>query len=134
MKLPFVAMAMRQELFDSPRIDCSTDPIDAHVAAKLLGKRGGRPKGSLSSRLSVWLRSEIAQRQREGYRCRESFDILRDTENPDGEDAFTLTDYTSDQHAVDPDARVSWSYYKKLWRISRDTETGFCLLDAYHRL
>ena len=103
-------------------------------AARVIGKLGGRPKGSLSSPLSIWLRSEITQRQCEGYRCRESFDILRDTENPDGEDAFTLTDYTSDQHAVDPNARVSWSYFKKLWRISRDTETGFCLLDAYHRL
>ena len=103
-------------------------------AARVIGKLGGRPKGSISSQLSFWLRSEIAQRQREGYRCRESFDILRDTENPDGEDAFTLTDYTSDQHAIDLDARVSWSYFKKLWRISRDTETGFCLLDDYHRL
>ena len=101
-------------------------------AARMVGKLGGRPKGSLSSPLSIWLRSEIAQRQREGYRCRESFEILRDTEDPDGEDAFRLTDYTSDQYAVDPDARVSWSYFKKLWGISRDTETGFSIPYAYH--
>ena len=88
----------------------------AAEAAKILGKLGGRPRGSLSSPLSVWLRREIAQRQREGYRCRESFEILLDTEKPDGEDAFTLTDYTSDQHDIEPDARVTFNYFRKIWR------------------
>ena len=127
-------VAVREAMVDADVEEPSRHQAIAIAAAKILGKLGGRPKGSLSSSLSRWLRSEIAQRRREGYRCRESFDILRDTENPDGEDAFTLTDYTSDQHAVDLGARVSWSYFKKLWRIFRDTETGFCLLDAYHRL
>ena len=84
-------------------------------AARVIGNLGGRPKGSLSSPLSIWLRSEITQRQREGYRCRESFDILRDTEEPDGNDAFHLTDYTGEQHDIEPNDRVTWGYYRKIW-------------------
>jgi len=95
------------------------DQSSATNAAHLLGKRGGRPKGSCSSPLAMWLRSEIAQRQNEEYRCREAFNILRDTEMPDGFDAFELTDYTSDQHDVEPNARVTWRYFREIWRISR---------------
>jgi hypothetical protein len=64
------------------------DQSAATNAAHFLGKRGGRPKGSCSSPLAMWLRSEIAQRQNEGYRCREAFVILRDTEMPDGFDTL----------------------------------------------
>ena len=89
-------------------------------AAHLIGKRGGRPKGSFSSPLAIWLRSEIAQRQLEGYRCREGFVILRDCENPDGDDALTVKDWTADDHDLEPDARVTWAYYKALWRRSKE--------------
>lgn len=94
-----------------------TDPrAELNHAARLLGKRGGRPRGSFSSPLAAWLRMEIAQRRRQGYKCRESFDILRDTEQPAGRDALTLSDHTSDQHETEPNARVTWHYYRKLWK------------------
>lgn len=87
-------------------------------AARQLGKLGGRPKGSFSSPLSIWLRAEARQRQREGYRARESFVILRDTEHPDGRDAFTVSDHTADEHDLDIDTQVTWDYFKKIWKKS----------------
>ena len=91
------------------------------VSARAIGKLGGRPKGSFSSPLAMWLRREITQRRREGYRCREAFDILRETEKPDGHDAFELTDHTSDEHEIEPNARVTWCNYRKIWhRFSGD--------------
>lgn len=85
-------------------------------AAKSLGKRGGRPTGSFSSPTSIWLRGEALQRQREGYRCREAFIILRDSEDPDGINAFVVRDWTADAHDLDIGARVTWDYFKKIWR------------------
>lgn len=84
-------------------------------AARALGRLGGRPKGSFSSPLAIWLRSEVRQRQAEGYRCREAFDILRDTEEPDEADAFVVRDWTADVHDLDIGTRVTWSNYRKLW-------------------
>ena len=72
-------------------------------AARQLGKLGGRPKGSYSSPLAIWLRAEARQRRREDYRARESFVILRDTEHPHGRDAFTVSDHTVDEHDLDID-------------------------------
>jgi hypothetical protein len=88
---------------------------DVTEAAKLIGKRGGRPKGSCSSPLAQWLRAEARQRRAEGYRCREAFDILRDTEGEDGRDALTILDWTADEHYLEPGARVTWSYFRKIW-------------------
>ena len=85
-------------------------------AARQLGQLGGRPKGSYSSPLAKWLRSEIHNRKREGYGCRESFSILADTENPTGRDAFTVTDWTADAHDLDIGARVTWNYWRRLWK------------------
>lgn len=85
-------------------------------AASMLGKRGGRPTGSFSSPLSIWLRAEAAQRQRESYRAREAFVILRDTERPEGNDAFTVSDHTADAHDLDIGCRVTWDYFKKTWK------------------
>ena len=109
-------VAVREAMVDADVEEPSRHQAIAIAAAKILGKLGGRPKGKLSSPLSIWLRSEIAQRQREGYQCREAFCILRDTEIPDGENAFGLTDFSSDQHEVEPNARVTWGYYRKIWR------------------
>lgn len=88
---------------------------DITDAARALGQRGGRPKGSFSSPLSIWLRAEIRQRQAEGYHCREAFEILRDSEEPDGKDALTVRDWTADDHDLDIGARVTWANYRKLW-------------------
>ena len=93
---------------------------DVSDAARALGRLGGRPRGSYSSPLAIWLRAEIKQRRREGYGCRESF--LRDTEEPDGCDAFTVRDYTADTHSLDIGARVSWANFRKIWA----TETALC--------
>lgn len=96
----------------------TSPPDPVFEAARMLGKRGGRPVGSFTSPLAVWLRNEIGQRQREGYRCREAFNILRDTEIPDGHDNFILTDCTGDEFEIEPNVRVTWSYYRKLWSES----------------
>lgn len=84
-------------------------------AARALGKRGGRPKGSFSSPLAVWIRAEVKQRQAEGYRCREAFEILRDSEEPCGKDVFKVKDWTADDHDLDIGALVTWANYRKLW-------------------
>lgn len=84
-------------------------------AARLVGKRGGRPTGSYSSPLAAWLRSEVKQRQREGYRCREAFEILRDSEEPTGKDSFTVKDWTADDHDLDIGTLVTWANFRKLW-------------------
>ena len=94
-------------------------PQDVSDAARQLGKQGGRPRGSYSSPLSIWLRQEVRQRQREGYRCREAFAILRDTERPDGDDAFFVTDWTADAHGLDLESRATWANYRKLWDRNR---------------
>ena len=85
-------------------------------AARLVGRLGGRPKGSYSSPLSIWLRAEIKQRQAQGYRRREAFEILRDSEDPDGQEAFIVRDWTADKHDLDIGARVTWHYWRRLWR------------------
>lgn len=63
---------------------------DIAEAARELGRLGGRPKGSYSSPLAIWLRAEVKRRQREGWGRREAFDIVANTEHPSGRDAFTL--------------------------------------------
>jgi len=90
-------------------------PADVSDAARALGRRGGRPKGSYSSPLARWLRAEVKQRQGEEYRAREAFCILRDSEEPEGKDAFTVKDWTADDHDLDIGARVTWANYRKLW-------------------
>lgn len=85
-------------------------------AARTLGRLGGRPKGSYSSPLAIWLRAEIKQRKAHGYQRREAFGILRDTEQPDGQDAFKVCDHTADTHDLDIGARVTWHYWRRLWQ------------------
>ena len=88
----------------------------ASEAARVLGKRGGRPRGSFSSPLAIWLRAEVSNRKREGYGCREAFSILADTEKPTGRHAFTVTDWTADAHDLDIGARVTLNYWRRLWQ------------------
>lgn len=96
------------------RYEVQCDPVAD--AARTLGRLGGRPKGSYSSPLAIWLRAEIKQRQAQGYRRREAFEILRDSEKPDGPDAFQVSDWTADDHTLDIGARVTWHYWRRLWR------------------
>lgn len=84
--------------------------------AAMLGPRPGRPKGSLSSPLSIWLHDEIRQRRHDGYRCRESFNVTREAEIPDGPDAFIVTGNTVHANNLEAFTRVAWPYFKKLWR------------------
>lgn len=98
---------------------------DVSDAARQLGKLGGRPKGSCSSRLGAWLRAEVAQRKAEGYRCIEAFGIVREAEIPAGPKSLRLTEATMDGWAIDAKigddgndlpVTVSLSYWKKVWR------------------
>lgn len=98
----------------APAIRLQPSP-DISDAARQLGKLGGRPRGSYSSPLARWLRAEVRQKQREGWGRREAFDILANTETPDSRDAFVVTDCTADDNDLDLGARVTWSYWKKLW-------------------
>lgn len=93
--------------------------VDVTKAAQTLGKCGGRPKGSFSSPLSRWLRAEVKQRQAEGYRCREAFEILRDSEEPTGKDVFKVKDWTADDHDLDIGTSVTWDNYRKKWDLMR---------------
>jgi hypothetical protein len=87
-------------------------------AAIRFGKLGGRPKGSRSSPLAIWLVSEIRRRKREDdfIKCREAFDALADCERPINDEYFYVSDYTADQHDMEIDARVTFRYFRKLWR------------------
>lgn len=98
-----------------------SDPVAE--AARALGKRGGRPKGSYSSPLAAWLRAEVRQKQREGWGRREAFNISADTEQKIDNDHFQLTEATADDAGIetvdetgnDQPALVSWSNWKKIW-------------------
>lgn len=93
-------------------------PVDISEAARALGKRGGRPPGSYSSPLAIWLREEVKKKFRDGYDCREAFDIISASEEPDGNNAFELTDYTAEQNGIDlgPSVRVKMNYFRKIWK------------------
>jgi hypothetical protein len=84
-------------------------------AARQLGRRGGRPRGSYSSPLAAWLRREVAVKQREGWSRREGFEIARDTHSADGQDGFTLAEWVTDEWDRDYPARVTWANWKKIW-------------------
>ncbi|MBU1363942.1 MAG: hypothetical protein KKE51_08995 [Gammaproteobacteria bacterium] len=96
---------------------------DVTDAARALGRRGGRPKGSFSSPLAAWLRKEVKQKQREGWGRREGFNIAANTERPIDDDSFQLTERTAeeaeietvDEEGNDRPATVSWAYWKKIW-------------------
>lgn len=99
-------------------------PVDPVAdAARVLGRKGGRPKGSFSSPLAVWLRAEVKQKQREGWGRREGFNIAANTERPIDDDSFQLTERTAeeaeietvDEDGTDRPATVSWAYWKKIW-------------------
>jgi hypothetical protein len=90
---------------------------DKCAAAVALGKLGGRPKGSRSAPLAIWLEREIRQLRRYGYRCREAFEILAATERQDSADAFVILDETADREDYRLiDSRVTLNYFRKVWR------------------
>lgn len=97
---------------------------DVSEAARALGRLGGRPRGSCSSKLGAWLRAEVAQRKADGYRCVEAFSIVREAEIPAGTKSLRLTETTMDAWAIDPKigddgndlpVTVSLSYWKNMW-------------------
>lgn len=100
-----------------------TTPADVSDAARALGRRGGRPKGSFSSPLAAWLRAEVKQKQREGWGRWEGFCITANTEQPIDKYAFRLNELTAeeaeietvDEEGNDRPAKVSWAYWKKIW-------------------
>lgn len=96
---------------------------DVTDAARALGRRGGRPKGSLSSPLAAWIRAEVKQKRREGWGRREAFNIAADTEQRIDDDHFHLKEWTAEEAGIetvdeegnDRPAVVSWSNWKKIW-------------------
>ena len=93
-------------------------------AARTLGLKGGRPRGSFSSKLvAAWIRAEVKQKRREGWGRREAFNIAADTEHRIDRDHFRLSDWTADEAGIetvdedgnDQPAKVSWSHWKKIW-------------------
>lgn len=92
-------------------------------AARLLGRKGGRPLGSTSSPLAAWIRTEVKEKRREGWGRREAFNIAADTEQKIDRDHFLLSDWTADEAGIetvdeegnDQPAVVSWSNWKKIW-------------------
>ena len=92
-------------------------------AARVLGKKGGRPKGSRSSLLAAWIRAEVQQKRREGWGRREAFNIAADTEQKIDKDHFQLKEWTAEEAGVETvdeegnerPAVVSWSNWKKIW-------------------
>jgi hypothetical protein len=104
-------------------IESAVAVADITDAARALGRRGGRPKGSYSSPLARWLRNEVKQKQREGWGRREGFNIVADTEQPINKDLFRLTEWTAEEAKIetvdksgnDIPATVSWAYWKKIW-------------------
>ena len=102
-----------------------TEPADQVAeAARLVGKMGGRPKGSFSSRLAAWLRCEIKEYRQCGYGCTEAFWIVREAQIPAGPKSLVVTARTmdkweieakEDEHGNDKPVTVSLSYWKNLW-------------------
>lgn len=88
-------------------------PADVSDAARVVGRQGGRPKGSVAPH-AEWLRSEMAAAKGSGYSCRELFEILAESEIRDGMDAFFVSRDTADRLGI-PEKRVAWDAFKKLW-------------------
>ena len=90
-------------------------------AARMLGRRGGRPPGSLSSPLARWLRDEIKQAKRDRWTCRDAFEMLVENNLRTTGDAFVVGAETASEviNAVRGDIkgkRVGFEYFRKLWR------------------
>ena len=79
-------------------------PESVSEAARTRDRRGGRPRGSFSP-LGAWLRDEAERMRRDGYRCCEAFEILRDAEEPDGLEAFWVSDDSGEQAGIAVAAR-----------------------------
>jgi hypothetical protein len=89
-------------------------------AARAIGRRGGRPKGSYSP-LRRWLRPQILKFKRQGHTCRNVFYGISLTEEMDGVDAFIVTAETADLYYEEcfgdiTGRRVTWSAFRKLWQ------------------
>lgn len=95
------------------------DRLAITQAASLLGKRGGRPKGSYGP-LSRWLRHQIALGQKEGESCRNVFRALSIIEGG-GTDEFFVSEETASEclYSLRADIygqRVTWESFRKTWQ------------------
>lgn len=97
-------------------------PVDQVAdAARVLGRQGGRPPGSLSSPLARWLRDEIKQAKRDRWTCRDAFEMLVENNRRTIGDAFVVGAETASEviNTVRGDIkgkRVGFEYFRKLWR------------------
>lgn len=95
------------------------DPISD--AARVLGQRGGRPRGSYSP-LGIWLRGVIREMRRGGHGCADTFRRLCLVEDQGSNPrSFRVSAETADDawQYVGADIRgreVSWSAFEKLWQ------------------
>lgn len=89
--------------------------------ARALGRRGGRPRGAISSHLARWLRMEIGQAKRDNWTCRDAFEMLVENNRKTKGDAFLVGAETASEviqhiHGDIKGRRVSFEYFRKLWR------------------
>lgn len=90
-------------------------------AARALGRRGGRPRGSFSP-LGAWLRGVIQEMRRAGHGCADTFRRLCLVEDPGPADAsFRVSAETADAVWLNIGAdiagqTVSWQAFRSTWR------------------
>lgn len=90
-------------------------------AARTLGKRVGRPKGSLEPH-TLWLRGVIVEMRRAGYGCAETFRRICLTEDQGSKPrSFRVSAETADDvwDEIGGDIRgheVRWSAFEKSWQ------------------
>jgi len=90
-------------------------------AARLHGRRGGRPRGSYSP-LGIWLRGVIREMRRGGHGCADTWRRLCLAEDQGSKPkSFRVSAETADDvwQDVGADIRgreVSWSAFEKLWQ------------------
>lgn len=90
-------------------------------AARALGRRGGRPRGSFSP-LGAWLRGVIREMRRAGLGCADTFRRLRVVEDHGAEAlSFVVSAETADEIWQDVGADiagqiVTFAQFKKIWQ------------------
>lgn len=102
---------------DSASLDADREAVAQ--AASLLGKRGGRPRGSYGP-LSRWLRHQIAEAKQRGESCRNVFRVLSVIEGG-SEYEFEISEETASAYlyVLCSDIygqRVTLEGFRKMWQ------------------
>ena len=101
------------------RLPALADPITD--AARALGRRGGRPKGSFSP-LGLWLRGVIREMRRGGHGCVDTFRRLCLVEDQGSKpksfrvSAETADDVWQDVGADIAGQTITFDQFRKIWQ------------------